>query len=88
MTITFPCDCEAEEHELEISAEGGHPGQGNRVGLYAPSVGDVLPCGRVLNAKDIEDVAQRAYERTLPDEDYWGEVDRAEIRSLDEPCDD
>lgn len=49
--INIPCDCEEDmEHEVEVEAEWGY----RAIGLYCPEVGDTLPCGRLINDKDID----------------------------------
>lgn len=53
--VTIPCDCADEEHELEVEGESG--------GLYAPDVGDDLPCGRKVDEKDMERVWERLRDR-------------------------
>lgn len=54
-TVTIPCDCDDEEHEVEYEGEGG--------GLYTPSVGDALPCGRLIDENDMDEVFERLKSR-------------------------
>lgn len=61
-TVTVPCDCEHEEHEVEVSAELGGYGIRARIGLYAPSIGDKLPCGRELTERDLTKIVERLEE--------------------------
>lgn len=58
-TVTIPCDCNDEEHGLEV--------EGEAAGLYAPAVGDSLPCGRQITNADMKVVWERLNDR-LADE--------------------
>lgn len=62
MTVTLPCDCDDEEHDVETSPEFGGYGIHSRVGLCAPDVGDALPCGRLITERDLEKIVDRIHD--------------------------
>lgn len=53
--IRIACECDEEEHEVEVEAEW-YPQPGSRIGLYAPTIGDMLPCGREINQADLNSI--------------------------------
>jgi hypothetical protein len=62
MTITLPCTCENEEHEIEVQPEGQ--------GFYGePEIGDPLPCGRLFVTADQDKLWERFREHCRGPED-------------------